>query len=272
MPMGSWEEAVRRYRSDPGHAADVANNYFDLPVEAAAQRYAVSEELREVLRVLSRAPGRKVLDFGAGNGIASYALAKSGWQVTALEPDPSDEVGGGAVRQIAAGLPIEVVGHGDTRLPFADGAFDAVHARQVLHHVPDLSATLREFARILRPGGVALATREHVISRDSDRPAFLASHPLHSMYGGENAYRLDQYASAFRDAGLRLVRVWGPTETIINYFPGREADRQELVARVLRGFGRWLRGVPGFPSLAWRWLSLRDHTPGRLYSFLAVKP
>jgi SAM-dependent methyltransferase len=165
-----------------------------------------------------------------------------------------------------------VVAHGATTLPFPDDTFDAVHARQVLHHVPDLRATLRELARVVRPGGLVLATREHVISRDSDRPAFLARHPLHGMYGGENAYRREEYVRAFRAAGLKLLGAWGPTESIINYFPEREADRQALVARVGRGLGRWLRRLPGFPSLAWRWLSLRDHTPGRLYSFYAVKP
>src|SRR5262249_21521999 len=154
----------------------------------------------------------------------------------------------------------------------AEGSFDAIHARQVLHHVPDLRATLAELARVLRKNGLLLATREHVISRESDRPEFLKRHPLHSLYGGENAYRREEYTAAFRRAGLSLRAVWGPTESIINYYPGTDAERHQLVSRVARGLGRFLRPLPGFSSLAWRWLSLRDHTPGRLYTFLAVKP
>jgi SAM-dependent methyltransferase len=39
------------------------------------------------------------------------------------------------------------------RLPFPDGTFDVVHARMVLWTQPDLDRTLREWLRVLRPGG-----------------------------------------------------------------------------------------------------------------------
>src|SRR5262249_32026387 len=45
------------------------------------------------------------------------------------------------------------------RLPFPDGAFDAVLIRDLLHHVPDRAAALREAVRVL-PGGGALAAIE----------------------------------------------------------------------------------------------------------------
>ena len=79
----NWEEAVRFYRSQPGNEIEVRNNYFDLPVLDAAKRYAGSEEFAEVLRHLGTGNGRRILDAGAGNGIASYALAANGWRVKA---------------------------------------------------------------------------------------------------------------------------------------------------------------------------------------------
>jgi 2-polyprenyl-3-methyl-5-hydroxy-6-metoxy-1,4-benzoquinol methylase len=270
----SWEAAVAAYRAQPQNHEAVLHNYFDLPVSRAAARYADSEEFAEVARYLERAPGRRLLDFGAGNGIASYAFAKRGWQVTALEPDPSAEVGAGAIRRVAqeSGLAIEVCETASSQLPFAAASFDAIHARQVLHHVPSLEQTARELHRVLAPNGLLLSTREHVVSNEEELRLFLDAHPLHQAYGGERAYPRARYEQALHAAGFRIEHVWGPTSSIINYYPGREQDRRRSYRAVARGAGRLLDLLPMLRPIAFRWIDFRDRTPGRLYSFLAVKP
>jgi len=45
-----------------------------------------------------------------------------------------------------------------TRLEFADGSFDAIGSYDVLEHVPDYPSALREFSRVLRPGGRLVMT------------------------------------------------------------------------------------------------------------------
>src|SRR5712692_3126997 len=197
----SWEEAVRCYRDQPGNEAEVRDNYFDLPVLQAAERYAKSEEFAEVLRLLGAGENRRILEPGAGNGIASFALAKSGWVVTALEPDESAEVGAGAIREIVeqTGLPINVVQEFGEQLPFEDESFDAIHARQVLHHASDLDAMVREFARVLRRGGLLLSTREHVADDDQQLIA-LRQVANHSYF---RLGRLLCWSDVFRQAQLR---------------------------------------------------------------------
>ena len=278
MNENSWEEAVRWFRAQPDHARAVCDNYFDLPVQKAAERYARGEEFAEVLRLLGTGNGRSILDLGAGNGIASFALARNGWRVTAVEPDPSEEVGAGAIRSLArdAGLDLSLVQCNGERLLFSEDAFDAVYARQVFHHAASLEAMACEVARVLRSGGLLLATREHIADDEEQLVSFRAAHPLHSLYGGESAYALSVYLRAFESAGLRLRDVWGPLESILNFYPGTEAERQALLDQITcTGWGRagrWLRRVPRFRTLQAKRVTRRDRTPGRLFSFLLDKP
>ena len=276
----TWEQAVQWLREQPEQQELVLAAYYDDPLPAAAERYWRSEEWQAIRPLLPPTPGL-ALDVGAGRGIASYALAKEGFAVTALEPDASALVGAQAIRGLAeaSGLPIEVTQEFSERLPFADAQFDVVFARAVLHHTSDLAAACGEFYRVLKPGGRLLAVREHVISRPEDLPVFLDLHPLHKLYGGENAFLLPQYEAAIRAAGFRLYRVLAPFDSAINYSPYTGASlRDELAARITRQLPvakRLVAGLLGLPPLwavARRVLGRVDHRPGRLYSFIAQRP
>src|SRR4030067_1007423 len=161
----SWESAVRWLREQPDQQDLVRTAYYDDPLNEVAERYRQSSEWLTIRKYLKGRIGL-ALDIGAGRGIASYALAHEGFSVTALEPDPRDRVGAGAIRKLASdtGLTIEVVQEYSEQLPFREGLFDVVFARAVLHHAKYLNAACREFFRVLKPGGILVAVREHVIS------------------------------------------------------------------------------------------------------------
>lgn len=278
--FATWEDAVCWLRNQPDRRDLVQAAYYDDPLLAAAHRYESSGEWTEIARMIP--PGStRALDVGAGRGIASFALARAGCRVDALEPDPSDIVGAGAITALAAetNLPITVTREFSESLPYRDCCFDVVFARAVLHHTSDLKAACREFFRVLRPGGRLIAVREHVITTRADLPAFLDSHPLHHLYGGENAFMLQEYRGAIAAAGFTLHASLGPLCSAINYSPRTAREVRDEVARRVSGGLTGVQsaisaalGLPGIWPVFARVLSWADRRPGRLYSFVADRP
>jgi SAM-dependent methyltransferase len=277
--MQTWESAVRTLLADPAQRQVVLDCYYDQPVSAAALRYCSSEEWAAVKPMIPEGV-RTAVDIGAGQGVSSAALALAGIQVTAVEPDPSALVGRRAIEGLAQALqlPIHAVEGTAEAIPAADCAFDFALARQVLHHARDLTAACREIFRVLRPGGTFLAIRDHVVSHHADRPRFFAAHPLHRFYGGENAYREDEYLDAMRAAGFGLVRVLRSFDSVVNFAPHSRASlRGALVDRVRRvplaapALGALLRSDAAYDALL-EMMSRFDRRPGRLMSVLCRKP
>jgi SAM-dependent methyltransferase len=273
----TWEDAVQWLISQPEQQEIVKACYYDAPLSAAAHRYWQSVEWQSI-REYAPTPPTQSLDIGAGNGISSYALAKDGWQVTALEPDPSDLVGVGAIQALARQeqLPIEVVKEFGEDLPFADASFDLVFARQVLHHAKDLTQLCKEIARVLRPGGKFIAVRDHVIAAKADLPEFLSSHPLHNLYGGEHAYLRSEYLNAIQFANLTVESVLDAFDSPINYSPHtQDTLKQEFLTR--------LDSIPALGKIATiaasdrifpytlKLMSRLDRRPGRAISFICYK-
>ena len=273
------DEAILWLRADASRADLVENAYLGRDVAASAERFLQSAEFAEVKRLLGPLLlDAVVADIGAGVGIASYALQRSGAaRVFAVEPDASDEVGRGAIERLRdeTSVPIEILDGWGEALPLPDDSIDLVYSRQVLHHAADLELFMSEVARVLRPGGVLLACREHVVDNESQMKAFLDSHPVHQLAGGENAYSLPEYLAAIAANDLQLQALIGPWDSVINAFPlvrttGELADYP--ARRLEERFGSLGRGVsrlPGASALAW-W-RIRRPRPGRMYSFLCSR-
>jgi SAM-dependent methyltransferase len=274
----SWEDAVRWLLSRPEHAQLVKDCYYDQPIIEAACRFEAGDEWQATRELLPRGGG-VALDMGAGQGVSTYALTQAGFRVTAIEPDRSELVGCGAIARLAqvCGGKIDIVCGVGEALPFRTGAFDLVYCRQALHHAADIRVFCREAARVLRPGGIFIAARDHVISADGDLQRFRNEHVLHSLYGGESAYRRAQYVSAMRLAGLSVLHVIRSFDSAMNYAPltpslvsaelQSRARRLPGAARLVRWLGERRAGMQLMLKLA----SLADRRPGRLNSFVCVK-
>jgi ubiquinone/menaquinone biosynthesis C-methylase UbiE len=264
----TWEEAVCWLKSQPNKIDLVRNCYYDDPIEQSMERFYVSSEWRAIQVLLSNLTPGSVLDIGAGRGISSYAFAKEGWKVSALEPDGSAVVGAQAIEGIAktCSLNIQVWRSSAETLPFSNDSFDFVYGRAVLHHLPDLPRVCAEVYRVLKPGGCFLFSREHVIRDERERQKFFAAHPLHQLYGGENALPLQQYLLALTTGGLRPKKILKPYDSDMNLFPASFSGITARLKRVIH-FSPPLSLIKALLNIR----GIVHPTPGNLYSFFGVK-
>jgi SAM-dependent methyltransferase len=276
-PRLTWEEAIKALRDDPQHRQLIFDSYLTQDLFDNCDRFARSAEFAEVLRLIQvhAAAAEDVLDIPAGNGIATHAFAAAGFRVTAVEPDSSPTVGRGAIRAVlqGRGLHARIIDAYGESLPLSSAEFDVVFVRQGLHHASDLACMLREYFRVLRPGGSLLACREHVVdNRAGSLQAFLNAQPDHQLYGGENAFTLDEYRSAIASAGFQMRAELDPYSSHINLHPDTIESLGEKILRSPPGRAlRLLLSEASVIKLGF-WGLKRARLPGRLYTFLAVKP
>ena len=171
-----------------GHAASVLRSHTTRTVANSAAYLA--PHLR---------PGAAVLDVGCGPGTITVDIARhvAPGPVLGIEPVPEPLE---QARVRAAGADNVTFGLGDVyALDHPDDTFDVVHAHQVLQHLTDPVAALREMLRVCRSDGV-------VAARDADYAAM-------TWYPADP--RLDRWLAVYRavahgngaepDAGRRLL-------------------------------------------------------------------
>jgi ubiquinone/menaquinone biosynthesis C-methylase UbiE len=186
-----------------------AELYQDVLVPAVFGPWA-----EELLRRAAPPPGARVLDVGCGTGVVTRTAARivgPRGAVTGLDMNP-------AMLEIARHIPVEEgsarttwVQSAADRIALPDATFDLITCQQVLQFVPDRAAVLREFRRLLAPGGrVALATWaaadlhpfqqavDVAIARHTGQPALVAGFALSNP---------DEIRCLLEDAGFQIVAI-----------------------------------------------------------------
>ncbi|MEW6583684.1 MAG: class I SAM-dependent methyltransferase [Actinomycetota bacterium] len=165
-------------------------------------RHAYRESLM-LRRLLPALPGPRVANVGCGAGSLTLAMLARGLSVVSLDASP--EFVGRLAAQIAqrhpgADAPVLVADAHD--LPLEDASVDGVTCGEVLEHLDDDLRAAREIARILRPGGVFVAT----VPCGPDRFDW-----VDAWAGHRRRYDRHGFARLLRDAGLVDVEVrrWG---------------------------------------------------------------
>jgi SAM-dependent methyltransferase len=271
-----WEFTVG---SPPGRYA------LDNAAEQAALRFQVLERHYDphTFAQLDRAgvgPGMRCLEVGAGGGSVAVWLADrvgptGSVLATDLEPRLMADLDGRSN--------LDVVRHDILRDDLPGAAFDVVHARLVLLHLPERRYALERMIAALRPGGLLVVEEfdcaEVAVRRSPDPGAAALFTQVHDAFvrilagaGADAAWAL-RAASAFREAGLEAVEeaasagVWeGGGDGIALHRANTEQLQGDLREQgvggdELRAFWDLLED-PGFAVDAYRLVTVAGRKPG----------
>jgi SAM-dependent methyltransferase len=117
--------------------------------------------LRVIEDALAVVPaGGRLLDLGCDDGSRTVAFARAARAEAAsgveVVPERAEEARSRGIDARVCDL--------DERLPFEDGTFDAVVSNQVIEHVVDTDHFVAESRRVLKPGGLLVASTENLAS------------------------------------------------------------------------------------------------------------
>jgi SAM-dependent methyltransferase len=173
--------------------------------------------------------GGEVLDVGCGEGRVSRELKALGWRITACDPVPTFIE---AAKELDSAH--EYVLAPAAQLPFDTGRFPLVVSYNMLMDVEDVPAALKEFRRVMQPGGTLMVSIVHPFA---DRGQFVDAGPeaafaVRGTYFGRQRFEgtderggismhfagwsqpLEAYAAALEGAGLAITSLREPVPAL----------------------------------------------------------
>ncbi len=139
--------------------------------------------------------GKRVLDVGCLGGMISKKIMDATNEVWGVELNPS---AANAARKRGVRVKVSNVEEG---LPFEEGAFDVVHAGEILENLYDTKAFLRECRRVLKPQGFILFSATNLNSWENRLRVFTGGYLTMS-----GVYPEDHYGSRVRIFNLAKVK------------------------------------------------------------------
>ena len=231
--------------------------------------WMTADELRQFIRRLRLKPSSHVLEVGSGSGGPALFVARTvGCRITGLD---INEYGVKNANDLARRQKLEALARfqkadASCPLPFAENSFDAILSNDAMCHVPRRGDVLREWFRVLKPGGRMLFTDAMVITGWLSNEEIATRSSIGSYFflpPGENERLI-------RASGFELVRtdeVTAGAAIIAKRWHDARARRGKDLARI--------EGKANFEGLQeFLWRVHIVSIEGRLsrYAYLARKP
>ena len=130
----------------------------DYAEHSATSPYNALYERPAIMALAGDVHGLRVLDAGCGPGLHATDLVAGGASVTGVDLSP--ELLEVAAERLGPSVPLHRADLGQP-LPFGSASFDLVVSSLVMHYLADWRPTLREFHRVLAPGGRLVLSTHH---------------------------------------------------------------------------------------------------------------
>lgn len=194
--------------------------------------WLTADEYREMFSLLHLGNSSRVLEIASGSGgPAVFMVKETGCHLTGLEYDKNG-VDNSLKLAEANGLTkkMEFL-HGDAseKLPFEDDSFDAVFTIDAINHLKNRENVLKEFYRVLKPGGRLLYTDPIVVS------GILTNEEIavRSSIGYFLFTPLGENEKLLSAAGFKDIRSNDVTENMssvsLKWYNAREKRKDELI-------------------------------------------
>jgi tRNA (cmo5U34)-methyltransferase len=179
---------------------DQAAATWDLADRRVALAHAVAQAIAARVPLTKR---QSILDFGCGTGLVTLELWPRVGSITGADTSPGMLMTL-AGKAKALGIPMQLISLDSTGTDNLGGPYDLIVSSMTLHHVADVPALFRQFARHLRPGGqVALADLD-----EEDGSFHETAVSIH-----HRGFPREQIKASLEDAGFQEIHL--ETATVI---------------------------------------------------------
>lgn len=230
-------------------------NYFEA---------CTAPENRFILARLGEVKGKTLLDVGCGAGENSVYFAQKGAHCVASDYSP------GMVEvalKLAAKNGVKIEGHVGNAMAFdfADDSFDIIYIANLLHHLPDPEAAIKECHRLVKPGGKVcfweplkhnpvinvyrrMATE---VRTEDEHPLDINIVPFVQSLFAQTQWDTFWIATLWIFLRFYLIERVNPNQERYWKKIILEKERLEPEYKRLEQIDRWLKQIPGMKRMAW---------------------